>query len=309
MATNQIFGHVSGISFGTTFLSYKAMNIAGIHRSTMGGISGPAKDGADSLVISGGYEDDIDQGDVIIYTGQGGQDQKKNQIKDQTLERGNAALVVSQLRGLPVRVIRGEDSKNKFAPTSGYRYDGLYRVESHWHDIGIGGFKIWRFKLEQLDPSYVIPTITTKSLEKPISTGNVKPGRTQFLVQRIIRDTVLSKSLKEHYNYECQICGEIIKTANGFYAEAAHITPLGAPHNGPDVWENILCLCPNHHVMFDLGTFSIKDDYTIIGIPGKILQVKNRHIPDPIHLKYHREHYFHLMNTSTLKKTKNPPKK
>ena len=108
------------------------------------------------------------------------------------------------------------------------------------------------------------------------------------MVQRIIRDTELSKSLKEHYNYECQICGEVIKTANGFYAEAAHITPLGAPHNGPDIWENILCLCPNHHTMFDLGTFAIEDDHTLTGLEGKVLTVKSGHSPAPAHVKYHR---------------------
>lgn len=37
------------------------------------------------------------------------------------------------------------------------------------------------------------------------------------------------------------------------YAEAAHIRALGSPHNGPDVIENVLCLCPNHHVLFDNG--------------------------------------------------------
>ena len=38
----------------------------------MGGISGTAKDGADSIVLSGGYEDDVDYGDEIVYTGHGG---------------------------------------------------------------------------------------------------------------------------------------------------------------------------------------------------------------------------------------------
>jgi hypothetical protein len=28
-------------------------------------------------VISGGYEDDVDEGEHIVYTGQGGQDEKK----------------------------------------------------------------------------------------------------------------------------------------------------------------------------------------------------------------------------------------
>ncbi len=36
-----------------------------------------------------------------------------------------------------------------------------------------------------------------------------------------------------------------------------HIQPLGVPHNGPDELPNLLCLCPNHHVMFDFGGFVI----------------------------------------------------
>ena len=39
----------------------------------MAGIWG-AQEGAYSIVLSGGYEDDIDELDYILYTGQGGQD-------------------------------------------------------------------------------------------------------------------------------------------------------------------------------------------------------------------------------------------
>ncbi len=28
--------------------------------------------------------------------------------------------------------------------------------------------------------------------------------------------------------------------------------PLGAPHDGVDVLENIICLCPNHHAACDI---------------------------------------------------------
>lgn len=38
------------------------------------GISGSGEEGADSVVVSGGYEDDEDYGDVIVYTGHGGND-------------------------------------------------------------------------------------------------------------------------------------------------------------------------------------------------------------------------------------------
>jgi hypothetical protein len=42
-----------------------------------------------------------------------------------------------------------------------------------------------------------------------------------------------------------------VESERSFLREAAHIRPLGAPHNGPDTWDNTLCLCPNHHVPFD----------------------------------------------------------
>ena len=42
-----------------------------------------------------------------------------------------------------------------------------------------------------------------------------------------------------------------VESERSFLREAAHIRPLGAPHNGPDTLDNTLCLCPNHHVPFD----------------------------------------------------------
>jgi putative restriction endonuclease len=72
------------------------------------------------------------------------------------------------------------------------------------------------------------------------------------------------------------------------YAEGAHIRPLGAPHNGPDVVENVLCLCPNDHVLFDHGAISITDDLHLIGRSG-YLRTAKKHEIDPLHLKYHRE--------------------
>lgn len=49
-----------------------------------------------AIVLSGMYEDDLDNADNIVYTGQGGQNLtgNKRQIGDQKLERGNLALKV-----------------------------------------------------------------------------------------------------------------------------------------------------------------------------------------------------------------------
>ncbi|WP_432042524.1 YDG/SRA domain-containing protein [Streptomyces cadmiisoli] len=105
---------------------------------------GTKKAGAESIVVSGGYKDDEDYGNVIIYTGHGGQDSSNNQVSDQTLEdAGNAALVTSHMEGLPVRVLRGAHKGSIYAPATGYRYDGLYRVTSYGSKLGIDGFLVW----------------------------------------------------------------------------------------------------------------------------------------------------------------------
>jgi hypothetical protein len=75
---------------------------------------------------------------------------------------------------------------------------------------------------------------------------------------RILRDTELARHIKALHDYRCQICGHTIELPDGSrYAEAHHIQPLGVPHNGPDVTENILCVCPNHHAELDYGAVPI----------------------------------------------------
>ncbi len=281
------FGAIPRIAVGTVFSSYAEMNAAGVHRSTMGGISGRSAVGADSIVLSGGYEDDIDEGDVVVYTGSGGRDASGRHVSDQTLTRFNLALTVNEREGHPIRLIRGKDTRSRFAPASGYRYDGLVRVTSHWHEKGKSGFMVWRFRLEQITESTGIGS--NPSAATP--TGNFAPQRVPTTIQRIIRDTKVGKAVKAAYDYKCQVCGVRLDTGAGPYAEAAHVRPLGQPHNGPDVPQNVICLCPNHHVLFDLGAFSVADDYSLIGMDGR-LAVGPDHGLDSAHLRYHREHYF-----------------
>lgn len=52
-----------------------------------------------AIVLSGMYEDDLDNADDVIYTGQGGHDLtgNKRQVRDQVMERGNLALKVCNL--------------------------------------------------------------------------------------------------------------------------------------------------------------------------------------------------------------------
>jgi len=99
-----------------------------------------------------------------------------------------------------------------------------------------------------------------------------------------------SRRVKEIYDYTCQVCGTRLETPAGPYAEGAHIKPLGTPHNGPDIEANILCLCPNHHVLFDDGAIALTDDFGLLGIPGEP-QLVLRHEIFLDFVSYHREHF------------------
>ncbi|GAB4839164.1 Histone-lysine N-methyltransferase, H3 lysine-9 specific suvh1 [Ancistrocladus abbreviatus] len=103
-----------------------------------------------SIVSFGGYEDNEEDGDVLIYSGQGGNIyQKYKQIMDQKLERGNLALEKSLRRENEVQVVRGvKDAANPTGKV--YVYDGLYKIQGSWMDKGKSGRNIFQYKLVRL---------------------------------------------------------------------------------------------------------------------------------------------------------------
>lgn len=145
------FGEIPGFPEGSQFEDRAALSKAGVHRPRQAGICGSKSEGAESIVLSGGYEDDEDHGDVIIYTGHGGNIPRTGiQYEDQQLDRQNQALVVSCENGTPIRVIRGAKHRSPFSPASGYAYSGLYRVVAWWDQRGKSGFTIYQFELRKI---------------------------------------------------------------------------------------------------------------------------------------------------------------
>lgn len=267
------------------FASRKELYEAGLHDSYQRGI-GRAKDGTNnmSIVLSGGYVDDEDLGDVIIYTGEGGRDPNTGvQIRDQVVEGGNKSLVEAFEYGNPVYVTRGSSGhKSKLSPASGYVFAGEYYISDHWIEKGVDGFNVVRFKLVNNEaPAEPRTGWTTAAAQ-----------RVEYTSKRIIRDTSLAKRIKELYDYTCQVCGIRIELpTGGGYAEGAHVQPLGMPHNGPDAIENLLCLCPNHHLMFDKYCYSVNPDtLKLEGIEGSLI-ISESHSLNKDFLAYHYENY------------------
>jgi putative restriction endonuclease len=209
--------------------------------------------------------------------------QTGRQVADQNFRGGNRALALSSLNGLPVRVIR-KAGATSHSPAGDYRYDGLYLVDDYWYDTGRSGFRIWRYRLIKLpNPSHAELTVSEEQ-------GAYSAPRQASTITRIVRDTEQARRIKALYDYECQICGIRLVGLAGPYAEAAHIRPLGAPHDGPDVSENILCLCPNHHVLFDHGGVAVGADLALIGAVRR-LTVHPKHQIGAEYLRYRRKHY------------------
>ncbi|KAF8408512.1 hypothetical protein HHK36_007668 [Tetracentron sinense] len=130
----------------------------GAHLPHIAGIAGQSEHGAQSVALSGGYEDDEDHGEWFLYTGSGGRDlsgnkrTNKEQSFDQKFEKLNEALRVSCKKGYPVRVVRShKEKRSSYAPETGVRYDGIYRIEKCWRKAGIQGFKVCRYLFVRCD--------------------------------------------------------------------------------------------------------------------------------------------------------------
>lgn len=146
-------GPVPGVEVGDIFFFRMEMCVVGLHSQTMAGIDyvGMKGDGEEeplavSIVSSGYYDDDTEDKDVLIYTGQGGAISKGKQASDQKLERGNLALDRSMHRANEVRVVRGIPDTNN-PTTKVYVYDGLYIIQQSWMEKGKSGANTFKYKL------------------------------------------------------------------------------------------------------------------------------------------------------------------
>ncbi|KAL6521837.1 Histone-lysine N-methyltransferase, H3 lysine-9 specific suvh4 [Orobanche gracilis] len=177
------FGSIPGIDVGHQFFSRAEMVVVGFHQHWLNGIDyigESARVGSTSrkalhgdlkqyklpltisIVMSGQYEDDLDNCENIIYTGQGGNNLlgNKRQYRDQVLERGNLGLQNCMEQSVPVRVVRGHKCDNSYVRKV-YTYDGLYMVVKYWAEKGVSGFTVYKFQLKRLEGQ---PPLTTKEV-------------------------------------------------------------------------------------------------------------------------------------------------
>ncbi|MFA5903597.1 MAG: winged helix-turn-helix domain-containing protein [Desulfobacula sp.] len=153
------------------------------------------------------------------------------------------------------RVQWARKSLNDYGYLDGTAGRGVWKLS----ESGITSAEKISSKFEFLNPS---------PLKTSIAIDIEPPERIETTIYRILRDTPLARQLKELHSNICQICGVTIKISDSKnYSEAHHIKPLGGGHKGIDTKENIIVLCPSHHVQCDYGAIdlSLKKIHSIPG--------------------------------------------
>ncbi|KAL5707685.1 [histone H3]-lysine(4) N-trimethyltransferase [Ranunculus cassubicifolius] len=168
------FGELPGVDVGHQFYSRAEMVVVGLHSHWLNGIDfmGQAYKKleefkrhdyefplATSIVLSGIYEDDLDNSEDVVYTGQGGNNLlgDKHQMSDQVMLRGNLALKNNMTHSVPVRVIRGHACAHSYTGKV-YTYDGLYKVIQYWAEKGVSGFTVFKYRLRRIEGQAVLTT-------------------------------------------------------------------------------------------------------------------------------------------------------
>jgi [histone H3]-lysine9 N-dimethyltransferase len=175
-------GTVPGVEIGDIFYFRMELCVIGLHAPSMGGIDymtskfGNDEDSVAICIVSaGGYENDDDDTDVLVYSGQGGNSRNTEERQDQKLERGNLALERSLHRKNEIRVVRG--FKDPFCLTGKiYIYDGLYKIHESWKEKTRSGINCFKYKLlrepGQRDGA-ALWKMTQKWIDDPATRGRV----------------------------------------------------------------------------------------------------------------------------------------
>ncbi|MCG3088505.1 HNH endonuclease [Sporosarcina cyprini] len=125
----------------------------------------------------------------------------------------------------------------------------------------------------------------------------------EIMISRLVRDTALTKKLKELYENECQICTIKLKSPRGLISEVHHIRPYNKTHKGDDAWGNMIVLCPNCHSQFDNLYFAIHPGTIILHCVdedhpyhGKKIVTRDGHKFELIYLEYTWEKFIDIQN-------------
>lgn len=226
-----------------------------------------------------GYEDEFKDDGTFFYTGEG-------QVGDMSYDRGNKALAEHQEDGRELHVF--EKNTNGLVTYLGqYVYED--KVWKTLPDKNGNNRRAIQFKLRPIEE-------VTVDTEVALPEGNQNPKRTKTTSTSPQRNENLVRKMKRLYDDTCQLCGDRRLQGDDIgYSYVHHIKPLAKEHSGPDVPENVIVLCPNHHDDFDNGMLTVDSETLEIShqyesdLTGETVTIKRGHEIGTEFLAYHNQ--------------------
>jgi len=114
----------------------------------------------------------------------------------------------------------------------------------------------------------IVKRISEEERPQDYSPFQIQKKSNRITKQMLLRKRGFRQAVIEAYDYKCAVCGMKLfapKTCQ-WEVEAAHIVPHCLM--GRDDIFNGLALCRLHHWAFDVGWFTINDNYDIVGSGG-----------------------------------------
>lgn len=181
---------------------------------------------------------------------------KKSYLWHRLLFRAADSLAKEKLVSRPSRTFQLTNKREWMLTEDGYdRVLELLHIPLHQKEI----LPIKSFEVQKI----------VKEICKQDRLENYNPleknKRVVNITQKVkFRNRAFRQAVIEAYNYKCAVCGMKIYSPNTLQweVEAAHIVPHSS--NGKDDILNGLALCRLHHWAFDVGWFTLEDDYKIL---------------------------------------------
>ena len=92
------------------------------------------------------------------------------------------------------------------------------------------------------------------------------------------------------YDHSCHLCETVILVCGRRYSEAHHVRPLSGDHDGDDTRDNLLCVCPNCHVLLDYAAIPLD--------PNSLKSMK--HVIRPASVAYHNALHCDALSKSKI---------
>lgn len=191
---------------------------------------------------------------------------KKSYLWHRLLFRAADSLAKKELISRPTETLRLTNKREWMLTEKGF--DTILKIQS------IPNSKKEFLTTKSYEVQKIIKQITKSKRPNRYNPVDKEMKTSKRTVESKLRKRGFRWAVIEAYDYKCAFCGLKINSPDKLFweVEAAHIVPHKL--NGKDDIWNGLALCHLHHWAFDVGWFTLLDDYAI-QLSNKILHLPN----------------------------------